>query len=290
MRNSRLLVILVTAVWGGLLTTQAHAVTGKITGFPPAAAGSSLSFKLNTPLPDGIKDVRVPVGEDGAFTLPPNVSQDNIDHCQYLDKEGVVHDVLCGAFFFSPTGITIQYDALTTSTTAPAGQAGWLRSLLAPARRVPGSWYFQGNLRTAIVYDLSNGSGRDQIQGAKITDLDMKNTIRVGAEGGLFFPAEPRHTVQVGVGTDYSYQPFLAPAQGRTSQPQGGSPGPHNAPGITGSLHGIGVNLIHGPAEALFPATTLGEHGPAPSAEEALVGSACMAHMIAPQRRARMRK
>ena len=33
---------------------------------------------------------------------------------------------------------------------------------------------------------------------------------------------------------------------------------------------GIGVNLVHGPAEALFPATTLGEHGPAPSADEAL--------------------
>lgn len=33
---------------------------------------------------------------------------------------------------------------------------------------------------------------------------------------------------------------------------------------------GIGVNLAHGPAEAQFPATTVGEHGASPSPEEAL--------------------
>lgn len=33
---------------------------------------------------------------------------------------------------------------------------------------------------------------------------------------------------------------------------------------------GIGINLVHAPAEALYPATYLGAHGPAPSPAEAL--------------------
>lgn len=79
--------------------TEAFAVAGKFVSAPPGVALSKgeLTLELNEPV-NGQNEVTVKVNEQGEFTTPPGVEQDNVKNCRYRNDKGEATSFRCAGY------------------------------------------------------------------------------------------------------------------------------------------------------------------------------------------------
>ena len=109
-------VLLVSAGFIGVFTTDAFAVAGKFTSAPPGAAlsGGSLTLELEAPV-DGKTEITVPVSQQGEFDVPAGVEERKTKRCRYTNDKGETATFPCGAY------LALGGGAASTAATSGKG-------------------------------------------------------------------------------------------------------------------------------------------------------------------------